>query len=188
MLGGNFPNMSFQSFYISKEESNCPCIIDIVRIGKKLKESKILEEGSAIISIGYGKRMLINSSVQDYSEIKREELLEVADYNPIKNNLLLIGPGEPCLETPIHWMVINARKEVNAMIQINNIGLIEKIGKNIPVTEKEYLPGTFEQIKDVLRLLRDSKIVIVKNRGIIFVGNTIKDVEKLVFEKIKGIQ
>jgi len=178
MIGGNLPNISFETFYVSKEEPNNELIPEIVRIGKKLKELKIIKESDGIISLSFGKRVLINGYVEDISNIKRKELFEIVDYDPVKNNLLIIGSIEPRLETPVHWMIHHARTDVNAAIQINNVELVEKVKNKIPETDKDYLTGSFDQIKDVLRLLRDNKKLITKNQSIIFVGNTIKEVEK----------
>ncbi len=188
MTGGSFSNISFQTFYASKEEINCPLIADIVKTGKRLKDSELLQGSSAVMSIGYGRRILITGNIKDYKNIKREEMLEVADYDPVKRNLLILGPTEPKLETPIHWMIHNARNEVNAIIQINSSSLEEKLRGKYPSTEKEYLPGTFELIMEILKKLRDGKIVVIKGQGALFVGRNINDVEKLVVDTCEGLK
>jgi hypothetical protein len=40
-------------------------------------------------------------------------------------------------------------------------------------------------IKEILKYLRDSKKVIIKNIGAIFVGNNIREIEELISEVIK---
>ena len=58
----------------------------------------------------------------------------------------------------------------------------------IPITENEYPSGTLEQAKEILKNLKDSKRVVIKNQGILFVGNSIKDVEETIlktFEELK---
>jgi hypothetical protein len=37
-------------------------------------------------------------------------------------------------------------------------------------------------MKEVLGLLRDNKRLVIKNQGVLFVGNTIKEVEKTIEE------
>lgn len=183
MIGGNFPNISFQTFYVSKEETNSPILIEIIKIGKKLKDSGLLKEDtSATISLGYGKRVLINSDVEDFSKIKKEEIIEVVDYDPIKNNLLIIGPVEPKLETPVHWMIHHARSEINAAVEIHDSVFAEKLNKKIPVVDDKHQISSIEHIKEVLRSLRDSKKVIIKNESILFIGNNLPEVEELIFK------
>ena len=99
-----------------------------------------------------------------------------------------MGTKEPRIETPIHWLIHHARDEVNAVIQINDVKLIEQLGGKIPVTEKEYPTGTLEQIKEILKSLRNSKRIIVKNQGILFVGSSIKEVEDDTLRTFKELK
>ena len=169
----------FQTFYVSKEGSNCPLIANAIKVEKNLKENNISE---IIISQRYGKRILINT-LEDVEET-REKFLEIVDYDPIKKVVLAMGAKEPRTETPLHWFIHHARNEVNAVIQINDEGFASKI-KKAPETEKDYSVVTLEQIKDILKQLRESKKVIIKNQGVIFVGSSIDEAEKLVLEEIK---
>ena len=179
-------NLNFQTFYTSKEESNCPLITEIIRIGKKIEKHSVLKDvESFIVSLRYGRRMIINSNYKEIGRIRRGEILEIVDYNPVKKILLTIGPVQPKTETPLHWMIHHARNEVNAVIQLNGEKIIEKLNGKIPSTEKEQLPGSFESIKEVLKVLRDSKSVLIKNQGVLFVGENIKDVEEQFFKNIE---
>jgi hypothetical protein len=179
MTGENLSNIYFQTFYVSKEESNCPLIVNALKVEKNIKENNLSD---IIISQRYGKRILINSL--DIAEEKRENFLEIVDYDPIKQVLLAMGPNEPRIETPLHWFIHHARNEVNAIIQVNDIDLSEKI-KSAPKTEKDYSIASIKQIKEVLKHLRNSKKVIIKSQGAIFVGKNIDEVEKLILEEIK---
>ena len=175
MIGGNLSNLYFQTLYLSKEKSNCPLIADSLKIEKKI------EKYDLVISQRYGKRILINSYGEKDSN---DNFLEIVDYDPIKKILLAMGSKEPRIETPLHWLIHHARDEVNAIVQINDIDLANKI-KKIPKTQNDYTDGNLDHIKDVMKNLRKSKKVILKNHGLIFVGNSIKEVEELLFEELK---
>lgn len=189
MIGGNLPNLSFQTFYVSKEESNCPLISQVIKVGKKLIDLGLLESPNELsVSLRYGKHVLINSENSNLKEIKREDFLEIIDYDPLKKVILLMGPNEPRVETPIHWLIHHSRNEVNAVIQINEVKFAKQLEGKLPETEKEYPLGSLEQAKEILRNLRDSKMVIIKNQGVLFVGNNIREVENevlKVFEELK---
>ena len=183
MIDKNFMASGFQTFYVSKEISNCPLIGEIVKIGKKFKDQGIIEDQTdTTISLSYGKRVLINANDSSFEEIKQEDFLEIVDYDPLKRVILTMGPGEPRFETPVHWLIHHAREEVNAVVQINNLEIANNFKNKIPTTEKEYPMGSLEQAKEVLRNLRDSKKVVIKNLGILFVGDNIQDVEDLVLK------
>jgi len=189
MIGGNFLNLQLQTFYVSKEVSACPLISEFIRIGKMFDELNLYEDiQETIISFRYGKRLLINSIGSNIGKIKKEDLLEIIDYDPIKKIILLIGPKEPRIETSIHWLICHAKNEINAIIQINNQNLAEKFEKKLPTTKKEYLSGTLDLAKEILESLRNNNRVVIKNQGLIFVANNSKEVENLVLKTLEEIK
>ena len=189
MIGETFPNLSFQTFFVSKEISKCPLISEIVQVSKKFKTIDILKEIVDIsVSLRYGKRVLINAKKIDFSEIKAEDFLEIIDYDPFKKVLLVIGIKEPRIDTPNHWLIHHARNEVNAIIQIDDVKLVGQLEKKIPLTEIEYPIGTLEQTKEILRMLRNSKKILIKNQSAIFVGNSMKDAEYLVLNACEELK
>jgi ribulose-5-phosphate 4-epimerase/fuculose-1-phosphate aldolase len=183
MIDRNLLNINLQTIYVSKEHSNCPLISNIVRLGKKLKDLEILDQfTSLIVSIKYGKRILINNNYTNLGKIKRENFLEIIDYNPINRILLAIGPGEILIETPIHWIIHHARKDVNVIVQINDKRLIEKIVKKYPITKQEQSSGALDLAKELLKTLRLADTIIIKNKGILFIGNNLKEVESRILK------
>lgn len=178
-----------QTFYLSKEQINSPFIREIIDTAKKLKKSISSKDSTEItISMRNGKRLLINAKNSDIKELKNNDFLEIVDYDPLKNFILLIGPKEPKSETPIHWIIHNAREDVNATIQINSTKISEKLIGKMPSTEKEYPPNTLDHIKSVLKCLRESKKVIIKNQGILFVGRSLKETEQSVLETLGNLK
>jgi ribulose-5-phosphate 4-epimerase/fuculose-1-phosphate aldolase len=180
---------NFQTFYVSNEESNCPLIPEIVKIGKKFFELDLSKKiNETVVSLRYGRRILINTDYANFKELEQADFLEIVDYDPLKKVLLVMGNKEPRVETPIHWLIHHARDEVNAVIQINDVKLIEQLRRKIPVTEKEYPSGTLEQAKEILKGLRNSKRIVIKNQGILFVGNSIKEVEDEALKTFKELK
>jgi hypothetical protein len=182
MIDKNLTNINFQTVFLSKENSNCPLISNILGLAKNLNDINILDSSIlVIISIKYGKRILINNNI-DFINIKRENFLEIVDYNPVKRILLAIGSGEPLIETPVHWIIHHARKDVNVIVQINDRKIIEKIVKKYSMTEKEKPSGTIDLAKEILKTLRTANTIVIKNKGILFVGNSLKEVESEILK------
>ena len=174
------PNYSnFQTFYVSKKESNCPLIPDVITFIKKLDSVNDLT-----ISHRFGRRVLINSKEVDFKKINKENFLEIVDYDPFKKIILLMGVEDACIESPLHWYINHARKDVNAVLLIKDKNYLEKKVDKIPIIDNKYPIWTVEQIKEVLGALRNSKIVIIKDVGVLFVGNSLKDIEEQ-FSKYK---
>ena len=187
MIRGNLPKFNFQTFYIAKEESNCPLIAEVMSVSKKLKDVGLIKNiNETVVSLRYGKRVLMNAHDSDFIDVKHEDFIEIIDYDPLKKVLLIIGPKEPKIDTPVHWLIHHARSEVNAVIQINDVDLAGQLVKKLPVTKDNYPSGTFEQAREILKCLRDNKGVVIKNQGILFVGSSLNEVEDLVIKNVRS--
>jgi hypothetical protein len=189
MEKGLLSDLTLQVFYVSKEETSCPLIIEIIKIARNLKEKEVLnDDNSATISMKYGKRILITSNVKDFTNIQRKEMIEVVDYNPLSNNILLIGQADPKIETPLHWMIHQARNEVNLVVQVNDKKFVKSIkDKDMVSTEKVPMHG-IEFIKQSLKQLRNKSKILIKDIGVIYVGKKINDVTSLIIKDFEGVK
>jgi len=174
-------HIPFQTFFISREVSKCPLILDIIKIGQKIKVLGLEENTDSTISLSYGKRILINASGVNLIKITYQDIIEVVDYDPVKNVVLAIGKQNPVIETPVHWIIHHAREDVNAIIQFNGEKIVKKYSENIPITKTEYPSGTIDLAKEVLKTLKESKKIVIRNIGCLFVGVSLQEVENLIF-------
>ena len=176
---------SFKTFYISKEKSNCPLVADILRVDKNFKKSNLFDDVSdIIISLKYGRRVLINSENSKLGEIEHEDLIEIVEYDPLKKVLLVMGAKEPKINSSVHWLIHYAKKEINAAIQIDSQNLKNSLKDKIPETEKELPKGSVDLAKEILMGLRNSKALNLKNNGVLFVGNSITETEDCIMSII----
>ena len=175
-------NIPFQTFFISREVSKCPLISDIIKIGKKINLLGLEEPTNSNISLSYGKRILINASNVNLTNLNYQDIIEIVDYDPVKNIILAMGKQNPVIETPVHWIIHHARDDVNAVIQLNGEKIVNQFSENSPITEREYPSGTIEMAKEVLKTLRKSKKIVIRNIGCLFVGINLKEVENLIFK------
>jgi len=165
----------FQTFFVSRETSISPMIVDIIKFGKKLEELK-LKESKYSISLSYGKRLLINARDVDIKQMKQQDIVEIVDCDPIKNIVLAIGKKYPCIETPVHWIVQKARHDVNAIVEITSKKLYQVCCDHLPIIAKTPC-GTIDRAKAVLKTLRDSKNICIQDEGILLVGVHLKEIE-----------
>lgn len=186
MIRKNITDSYFQTFYVSRETSKSPLLAEIMRINKIFEKQGILEDARLIISLSYGKRVLMNGNHFDTGQMNVESFLEIVDYDPVKKIVLAIGQNEPCIETPLHWLIHHARNDVNAIIQLNGENIVKRSYQNLPSTKNEWAIGTFELVKEVLKTLRNSKKILIKNIGILFVGLNLKEAENLALKTFRG--
>jgi hypothetical protein len=171
------PSPMLQTLFISRETSNCPLISEMIKLGKKLEEIGLADKETGIVSLNYGKRLLINAKNIDVKQMKQHDVVEIVDYDPLKNIMMVIGTKDPCLETPMHWIVQKARHDINALLQINSTTLFEKLKGTLPTTEKETQPITLDHAKEILKTLQKGKTILIKNRGILFAGINIQEIQ-----------
>jgi hypothetical protein len=109
--------------------------------------------------------------------MNQQDVVEIVDYDPLKNVMMVIGTKDPCLETPVHWIVQKARHDINALLQINSTTFFERLNGTLPITEKETQPMTLDRAKEILKTLQAGKTILIKNEGILFVGINIKEIQ-----------
>ncbi len=184
MLEKGLTNNRMQTFFISREQSSCPIIAELIELGKLLKEQSVVDSVKGMISFGFGKRLLCTGNRKSLSDLQREDFLEIVDYNPVKNILVAMGTTEPCPETSTHWLVHRARADVNVIIQLEGKDMLTKIGKKVPSTENECVFGSFESTKEILTALRKDKSIVIKNAGLFVVGSNLQQVEDTMLEAL----
>ena len=179
-------NKSFQSIKISNEITNFMIIPDIIELIKKLNEKlnfKIDED--IIISIKYGKRIVINCENSNLKKIQLDDFIEIADYNPVKKLFLIIGKHEPDFNMTFHWIIQNARREINILVQLKNNLLINKKKFN---NEKKIKDDSIEIAKDILLKFRDSNIVFTEKYGIFIIGNSLNEIQNIINKLIEEVK
>ncbi|MEM0467216.1 MAG: class II aldolase/adducin family protein [Candidatus Thermoplasmatota archaeon] len=179
MLNKN-PEMLFQTFFVSQEVCNCPLVVEMIKLEKKITEKITDKDEQWCISCNYGKRMLITTDDKDKNNIKQEDIVEVVDYDPFKNIILVIGRKIPCKETPIHWMIQKARPDINFIVEIFDKKIYEKNCTRCVMTKKETKDNTIDRVKDILKLLQKQKTVLIKNQGVIITGFNRTEIEKIL--------
>jgi hypothetical protein len=171
----------FQSIKISNEISNFKLIPEIIKLIKKLNEKlKLNINEDIIISLKFGKRIIINRKNSNLKKMKLDDFIEIVDYNPIKKLFLNIGKYEPDFNMTYHWIIQNARKEINILIQLNSKLLINKFIKKKIENEKQINEDSIEIAKDILTKFRTNNIAYLKNYGIFIIGYNINDIENII--------
>ena len=184
MIDEKLSPVLFQTFFVSREISISPLVVDIIKLSKKFEELK-LKDATCSISIAYGKRLLINARDVDVKHMKQHDIVEIADYDPIKNIVLAIGKKYPCIETPVHWIIQKARHDVHAVVDISSKKMYETCCDHLPVTEKTSC-GTIDRAKAVLKTLQDGKNICIQDEGILLVGLHLKEIEDSLIKIIRG--
>jgi hypothetical protein len=180
------PSPPQTTLFVSRETSNCPLLSEIIHLGHRLQQG-VQEKETGVVSMDYAKRLLINAKNSDIKKMTQQDIVEIVDYDPLKNILMVIGPKDPALETSVHWIIQKARQDINVLVQIDSVRLYEQWKASLPTTEKETPPASLERAKEILKTLRNGKTILLKNQGILFVGFNSKEIYSLL-DKYLGEQ
>ena len=181
------PSPPQTTLFVSRETSNCPFLSDMIQLGQVLQQH-VQEEETGVISMDYTKRLLINAKNVDIKKMAQQDIVEIVDYDPLKKILMVIGPKDPAIETPVHWIIQKARQDVNVLVQINSPVLYENLKTTLPTTEKDTQPATLERAKEILRTLRNGKTFLLKNEGMIFAGINTQEIHSSFQRYLEGLE
>jgi hypothetical protein len=177
MTEKTLPSPMLQVLFVSKETSNTPLFGEIAKIGRTLENLGVPKNAPGIVSYDYGRRLVITAKNIDVKQMNQADIVEIADYDPLKNIMLVIGTKEPCQEAPVHWIIQKARHDINVLLELQSPSLPERLQGILPATQAVTIPGTLDRAKEFLRTLRTGKTILLQNEGILFAGINIKEIE-----------
>jgi hypothetical protein len=180
MTERTLPTPALQVLFVSRETSKSPLFGELVKIGHILESHGISTHETGIMSYDYGRRLVITAKNIDVKEVKQEDIVEIADYDPLKNIMLVIGTKEPSQEAPVHWIIQKARHDINVLLQLRSPSMVTRLQGTLPSTEEVTPPGTLDRAKEFLKTLRKGKTILIQDDEILFAGINILEVEKSV--------
>lgn len=140
---------------------------------------------SGNLSFRYKKGFIIKATKTYFNSIQPQDLVFVRSFDFSKLTAYVEGKGEPSTELQLHKLIYDARKDINAVFHIHDpyiMKLAEAHG--IPVTGVTN-SGTREIGEDVLRVIDDKHLVVMKDHGVVSVGKTIDEAGQVIIENHK---
>ena len=100
----------------------------------------------------------------------------VKDYSQKTNTFYVEGKKKPSSESIMHYLIYKTCKDINAVFHGHNDLIVKNSDKlKLPITKKEYEWGTIELAKEVLKVLDDNKLIVLKNHGFVSLGKNMKE-------------
>jgi hypothetical protein len=175
------PSPALQVLFVSRETSKSPLFNDMVKIGRTLEQYIEPTRETAMVSYDYGRRLIITGKNTDVTQMSQADIVEIVDYDPLKNIMLVIGTKEPCQEAPVHWIIQKARHDINMLLQVHSPSLVRRLKDLLPSTEEVTSPGTLDRAKEFLKTLRKGKTILIPyDDDILFAGINLQEIEKSI--------
>jgi len=126
------------------------------------------------------------SALKDKENLTDDCFVFVKEYNPKTNTFYVEGKKKPSSESIMHQMIYDANKQVQAVFHGHNDVIVknaEKLG--LPLTAKEFASGTIGLAKEVLKILEDNKIIVLKNHGFVSLGKMMNEAGELALATLR---
>jgi len=133
------------------------------------------------------------TTLETKENLNNDSFVRAINYDVYKNTFYVEGKKEPSSESIMHFLVYNSRDDINAIFHGHSKPIsnnAEKLG--LTTTKNEVPPGTIELANEVLDVIEENKIIVIKNAGFVSFGRTIKEAGDLAIKthlkalKIKG--
>jgi ribulose-5-phosphate 4-epimerase/fuculose-1-phosphate aldolase len=115
------------------------------------------------------------SAMKDKENLTDDCFVYVKGYDNKSNTFNVEGKKKPSSESIMHYLLYRMCVDVNAVFHGHNDLIVKYAEKlKLPVTRKEYESGTIELAKEVLKVLGDKKLIVIRNHGFVSLGTTMK--------------
>ena len=126
------------------------------------------------------------SGLKSKENLSNNCFIYVEDYDKKTNTFYVQGKKKPSSESIMHHLIYETCEEINAVFHGHNNEVVTNAEKmKLTVTEKEYDSGTLELAQEVLNVLNNNKVIILKNHGFISLGKNMKEAGELALATLK---
>lgn len=141
------------------------------------------------LSFKDGASFIITAGGVDLESIKQEKLVRVINCKLDKKEVYVEGLQEPSSETILHWLIYKKRRDARAIFHGHSQIVLEHAEElKLPITKKEYPYGTIKLAKEVVKILDNNDVVLMRNHGFIIIGDSIQKAGKLLLKMYNKIQ
>ena len=181
----------FNSIFVSDEVPSDAKIDELKEWSERFQKNGLTPEieGNYTGNLSFRSKegfIITASGLKSKENLSNDCFVYVKNYDEQSNTAYIEGSRQPSSEAVMHFLIYKTHKEINAIFHGHNDAIImnaEKLG--FPVTEREYEPGTIELAKEVLKVLGDKNLIVLKNHGFVSLGRTMKEAGELALATLK---
>jgi len=181
----------FNTVFVSDKILSDAKIVELKEWSEKFQKNGLTPEieGNYTGNLSFRSKegfVITASGLKSKESLSNDCFVYVKNYDEQSNTVYVEGRRQPSSEAVMHFLIYKTRKEVDAVFHGHNDAIImnaEKLG--FAVTEREHEPGTIELAKEVLKVLGDKNLIVLKNHGFVSLGNTMKEAGERALATLK---
>jgi len=177
--------VTFEAVFLNKNPPDDERIGRLLYWARRLDELGLTPKSAGNLSFRTKRGFVITGSGVNLGAIGEEELVEVLKVEIEKNRTVVQTKGKvvPSKESLLHSEIYRLRAEINAVFHAHDQLVLKSADKlRLPCTEKEQSRGSYELVREVSRLLGllgGVRYFILRNHGVIAMGETLEEAGKL---------
>ena len=181
----------FNSIFVSEEVPSDARIDELKEWSERFQRKGLTPEieGNYTGNLSFRSKegfVITGSGLKSKENLSNDCFVYVKNYDEQSNTVYIEGSRQPSSEAVMHFLIYKTRKEINAIFHGHNDTIIMNTEEmKFPVTEREYEPGTIELAKEVLKILGDKNLIVLKNHGFVSLGRTMKEAGELALATLK---
>lgn len=158
---------------------------ELVDVFEKFRDT-IKVPGLRSVSSRTGSGFFINTAYFDINNFNKDYIIEVIDFDPVRNNLMVIGNDPPASDTALHWFIYRGLPWINGAIKIDNSEILDDFPDS-SYPSLELSEGTLDTDSAlmILKSAKTAEITVLKGQGVFVVGKTLSEAYKVFSEKLK---
>jgi ribulose-5-phosphate 4-epimerase/fuculose-1-phosphate aldolase len=120
------------------------------------------------------------SGLKNKENLTNDCFVNIQAYDEQTNTFVVEGKKKPSSESIMHHLIYLNNQDINAVFHGHNDLIVRYAEKlKLPVTKKEFESGTIELAKEVLKVLGDNKLIVLRNHGFISLGTSMEEAGEL---------
>ena len=177
--------VTFEAVFLSKNPPDDERVGRLLYWARRLDELGLAPKSAGNLSFRTKRGFVITGSGINLGAIGEEELAEVLKVKIEKNWTVVQAKGKvvPSKESLLHSEIYHLRAEINAVFHAHDQVVLKSADKlMLPCTEREQPRGSCELVREVSRLLGllgDVRYFVLRNHGVISMGETLEEAGRL---------
>ena len=161
------------TFYASREPVRNPLSLKLVHTARTIGS----EEPALIGSIGHRIiRGFLLTTDATLCKVVESDIVEVADYDPVRKTSMVIGMKEPSRYVPLHWLGLQTHPDKLVTMFL----FLDGPPPGVNVFSSKLLQGSFEQAMEIAKALKASKkdMIFIDGGGLFMVTKDLNTLQK----------
>ena len=191
---GQTTGVRFETVFVSNNPPDEDRVNELIYWSRRFDELGLAPKSAGNLSFRTKNGFIITATGVALKAAERENLVEVLKVETGKEQIVVNVRGKevPSKESILHSGIYGLRPEINAVFHIHDLLVVELADElNLPCTEGEQPRGSYELVTEANRLLRlttEAKYIVLRNHGIISMGETLEEAGKLAEDINKTAQ